>query len=72
MGLYTKEKTNTKALYAEHVVKALNTEFGHIYTQEPTNAFLTPWLVDSTISIVFKKNFLTHWMVVEPGNKGKI
>ena len=35
----TQETINTKALYTEHVVKALNTEYGHIYTQETTNAF---------------------------------
>ena len=34
-----------------------------------TNAFLTPLMGDS---IVFKENFLTHRMVVEPRNKGKI
>ena len=56
----------------EYFVKALNSEKGHIYTQETTNAFVTPWLRDSTISIVFRENILTHWMVVEPRNKGKI
>ena len=64
--------TSLKALYTEYVIKALNTEFGPIYTQETTDAFLTPWLGDSTISIVFRDNFLTHWIVVEPRNKGKI
>ena len=36
MDIYTQETTNAKALYIEHVVKALNTEFGYIYTQETT------------------------------------
>ena len=41
------------------------------YISKNDKHILTPWLGDSTISFVFRKNFHTHWMVVESRNKEK-
>ena len=67
MGL---SKLQTKTLDLDKLLKATNTllklwktKWECSYTKKQYTYFETLWLGDSTISIVFRENSLTHWMV---------